>query len=51
MGADYLAYRIMDAVVDEYFVILDSLGSGIEEFEDRAIDAGDRDFIKDIQKL
>jgi magnesium transporter len=51
MGTDYLAYRIMDAVVDEYFVILDTLGSGIEEFEERAIDAGDRDFIKDIQKV
>jgi magnesium transporter len=51
MGADYLAYRIMDAVVDEYFVILDGLGSGIEDFEDRAIDAGDRNFIRDIQKV
>ncbi|GHV51123.1 magnesium transport protein CorA [Spirochaetia bacterium] len=51
MGADYLAYAIMDAVVDEYFVILDTLGSGIEEFEERAIDAGDRDFIQDIQKV
>ncbi|GHV61980.1 magnesium transport protein CorA [Spirochaetia bacterium] len=50
MGADYLAYAIMDAVVDEYFVILDTFGSGIEEFEERAIDAGDRDFIQDIQK-
>ncbi|GHV91770.1 magnesium and cobalt transport protein CorA [Spirochaetia bacterium] len=50
MGTDYLAYAIMDAVVDEYFIILDALGSGIEEFEERAIDAGDRDFIQDIQK-
>jgi magnesium transporter len=50
MGTDYLAYAIVDAVVDEYFVVLDTLGSGIEEFEERAIDAGDRNFIKDIQK-
>ena len=50
MGADYLAYALMDAVVDEYFVILDTLGSNIEEFEDRAIDQSDKNFIRDLQK-
>jgi magnesium transporter len=49
MGADYLAYAIIDAVVDEYFIIIDSLGSEIEDFEDRAIDEKDDTFIKDIQ--
>jgi magnesium transporter len=51
MGSDYLAYAIIDAVVDEYFIILDSLGSGIEEFEDRALDENDDTFIKDIQDI
>jgi magnesium transporter len=51
MGTDYLAWAIMDAVVDEYFVILDVLGAGIEEFEDRAMDENDRDFIQDIQTI
>jgi magnesium transporter len=51
MGADYLAYAIIDAVVDEYFIIIDSLGSEIEEFEDRAVDEKDEDFIDDIQKV
>jgi magnesium transporter len=51
MGTDYLAWAIMDAVVDEYFVILDVLGAGIEEFEDRAMDADDRNFIQDIQMV
>ncbi|MDR2258348.1 MAG: magnesium/cobalt transporter CorA [Treponema sp.] len=51
MGADYLAYLIIDAVVDEYFAVLDTLGSGIEEFEDRAIDENDDTLIKDIQKI
>jgi magnesium transporter len=51
MGPDYLAYAIIDAVVDEYFIILDSLGSDIEEFEDRAVNENDDSFIQDIQQL
>jgi magnesium transporter len=51
MGADYLAYALMDAVVDEYFTILDDLGDEIEEFEERAADARDTDFITDIQRI
>jgi magnesium transporter len=51
MGADYLAYAIIDAIVDEYFIVIDSLGSEIEEFEDRAIDEKDDTFINDIQAV
>ena len=51
MGADYLAYALIDAVVDEYFIILDSLGSEIEDFEDRAVDEKDESFIGDIRKI
>ncbi|MDR1899562.1 MAG: magnesium/cobalt transporter CorA [Treponema sp.] len=51
MGADFLAYAILDAVVDEYFVILDGLGAGMEEFEERAIDENDEHFTVDIQKI
>lgn len=36
-GPDYLAYRIIDAIVDEYFVILDALSNEIEEAEERII--------------
>ncbi|MDR1288286.1 MAG: magnesium/cobalt transporter CorA [Treponema sp.] len=51
MGADYLAYALIDAVVDEYFVVLDSFGAALEEFEDRAADEQDSTFIRDVQKL
>ncbi|MDR2370908.1 MAG: magnesium/cobalt transporter CorA [Treponema sp.] len=51
MAADYLAYALIDAVVDEYFAVLDRLGSGIEEFEDRAADEKDDTFIRDIQQI
>jgi magnesium transporter len=34
MGADYLAYALMDAVVDNYFIVLEKLGEEIEGMED-----------------
>jgi len=34
MGADYLAYALLDAVVDNYFIILEALGEEIEGLED-----------------
>jgi len=32
-GADYLLYRLLDTVVDNYFVILERLGERIEDLE------------------
>jgi magnesium transporter len=51
MGTDYLAYTLLDSVVDAYFIILDALGDSIEDFEERAIDDNDKDFIPDMQKI
>lgn len=36
-GSDYLAYRMIDAVVDEYFVVLEAQGDQIEKIEQRVI--------------
>ncbi len=33
MGADYLAYSLLDAVVDNYFIVLEKLGDRIELLE------------------
>lgn len=33
-GVDYLAYALMDAVVDHYFVILEKVGAAIEALEE-----------------
>lgn len=41
MGADYLAYALMDTIIDNYFVVLEGLGSSIEALED--------DLTKDIK--
>jgi magnesium transporter len=51
MGADYLAYALIDSTVDEYFHVLDVFGSGLEEFEERAADENDGTFISDIQRV
>jgi magnesium transporter len=49
MGADYLVYLLLDAVIDAYFGVLDSVGGRIEDFEDRAVDEKDSEFIGDVQ--
>ncbi len=37
MGADYLAYVLIDAIVDHYFLILEKLGERIESMEDELV--------------
>jgi magnesium transporter len=37
-GADFLAYALLDATVDEYFTVLEKLGDHIEALENRLID-------------
>ncbi len=40
MGADYLAYSLMDAIIDNYFVVLEHIGEKLEEL-DRDIASSD----------
>jgi len=37
MGADYLAYSLMDTIVDNYFVILEKVGEKIEFLEEELV--------------
>ena len=37
MGADYLIYSLMDAIVDEYFIILEKIGEKIEDMEEELV--------------
>jgi magnesium transporter len=34
-GADYLAYSLLDAVVDQYFVVLEAVGERLERIEEQ----------------
>jgi magnesium transporter len=48
-SADYLAYTLMDAVVDDYLSIMDSISDKIETLESRSSDESDRTFMEDFQ--
>ena len=37
MGADYLLYSLLDAVVDNYFTVLERIGERIEDIEDQIV--------------
>jgi len=37
MGADYLAYALLDAIVDNYFIVLEHLGEKIESLEEELL--------------
>jgi magnesium transporter len=37
MGADYLAYALIDTIVDNYFIILEKLGEQIEDLEEELV--------------
>jgi len=50
-GADYLLYALLDSIVDNYFIVLESLGDRLEHFEDAAGAESDQDFLYGIQEL
>jgi magnesium transporter len=50
-SADYLAYSLLDVIVDNYFFILENLGEQIEELEDDLISNANRDKLEEIQHL
>jgi magnesium transporter len=51
-GSDYLAYALIDAVVDNYFTILEHLGEKIETLETQLYDDdGGKDLLHDIFHL
>ncbi len=51
MGPDYLAYSLMDAIVDGYFIILEKLGEKIEDIEDELMTNPTPETLKVIHRL
>jgi magnesium transporter len=52
MGADYLVYAMLDAVVDAYFPVADRIGMAFEELERQIIESGgDRNDLNRIHEL
>lgn len=51
MGADYLAYALIDAIVDNYFLILEKLGEKIEFLEDEVVTNPTSETVQSIHNL
>jgi magnesium transporter len=51
MGADYLAYALLDAVVDSYFSILERIGEKIEGLEEELVSNPDQRTLQQIHGL
>lgn len=51
LGADYLAYAVMDTVVDHYFTLTDTLEEAIETMEDKLLTKPDPETFATIQRL
>lgn len=51
LGPDYLAYALIDAIVDYYFVILETVGENIEELGEEAVSDPTERTLHTIQTL
>ena len=50
-GADYLAYSLIDAIVDHYFIVLENLGEQIEFLEEELVTDPDPGTLQSIHEL
>lgn len=51
MKADYLAYALMDAVVDNYFLAVERIGDRIEDMDDRILADPEPDDMQQLHQL
>lgn len=51
MGSDYLGYALIDAIVDNYFIILESLGDKVELLEEKLIGRPAPQTLRGIHRL
>jgi magnesium transporter len=51
MGSDYLAYALIDAIIDNYFLILENIGEKIEVLEETVIGSPEPKTMDVIHKL
>jgi magnesium transporter len=50
-GCDYLAYCLIDLIVDHYFVVIEQYGEQIEQFEIKLSQKADSDLLNEIQAV
>lgn len=49
-GADYLLYGLLDAIVDQYFVILEDLADQLEELQDHLFENATGNLLQEIHR-
>jgi magnesium transporter len=49
-GADYLVYTLMDLIVDNYFVVLEQFGEGLEYMEEEVVKRPTPQTLQDIHR-
>jgi magnesium transporter len=50
-GADYLLYALLDAIVDGYFVVLETFGEMIEDLEEEVIATPDQETLQSVYTI
>ncbi len=50
-GADYMTYALMDAIVDNYFPLLETIGDKLDELEDELFSKPTRESLQRIQLI
>jgi magnesium transporter len=51
MGPDYLLYRLLDSVVDDYFAVLEAIGDRFEALEEKVVERPDPKVLQEIHAL
>jgi magnesium transporter len=51
MGPDYLAYALIDAIVDNYFVVLEDIGSAIDDLQEKVFRHSDSSTLRELHRL
>jgi magnesium transporter len=51
MGADYLAYSLLDIIIDNYFLIMEKMGEVIEEYEESLVINPRSEWLNEVYSL
>ena len=51
MGSDYLAYALVDALVDHYFVVLEEIGDWVDDVEEELLEGPDEGTMHQLHRL
>jgi magnesium transporter len=51
LGPDYLAYALVDAIVDQYFAVIEHLGDRMDALEARLLESADRVVLRELHGL